>query len=146
MKKGTSAVVVSLILIAILFLPSSATAQESTDLYNAGLEHVRAQRWQQAAEVFKQAAAKNPKDADVQFQLGYAYHQLGQFGEAVTHLKQATELKKGDDESIHLLGLSHFALGQYDEAVKAYRETVRLNPADADAYTPWRSLHLPERR
>jgi TolB-like protein/TolA-binding protein len=135
MKKERSVFAGNLVLAAILLLPSSGAGQEAADLYNSGLEHVRAQRWQQATDVLKQAAAKNPKDADVQFQLGYAYHQLGQFDEAVKHLKQASGLKPGDDESNHWLGHSHFALGQYDDAVKAYRETVRLNPADADAFT-----------
>src|SRR6185369_5615663 len=108
--KNRIPVVAALTLAAVLCLSLTAAGQDTTDLYNSGLEHVRAQRWQQAADVLKQAAAKDPKDADVQFQLGYTYYQLKQYAEAVTHLKQATALRAGDYEATHWLGRSHFAL------------------------------------
>jgi Flp pilus assembly protein TadD len=70
MKIEKSVVVLISIVTVILSFPASVAAQDTTDLYNSGLEHIRAQRWQQAIEVFNQAVAKNPKDGDAQFQLG----------------------------------------------------------------------------
>jgi tetratricopeptide (TPR) repeat protein len=72
-----------------LVAASQRAPQDSTELYNAGIEHTAAGRWQAAIEIFKQAIAKDAKDADAHFQLGHAYLQTGQFDDALRHFKQA---------------------------------------------------------
>jgi len=42
----------------------AAPNEAATELYNSGLEHLQAGRWPQAIDIFKQAIAKDAKDAD----------------------------------------------------------------------------------
>lgn len=76
MRKQTLHGIAGAIIGVALWLPATAAMgqlapnEAATELYNSGLENIAAEHWPEAIDVFKQAIAKDGKDADAHFKLG----------------------------------------------------------------------------
>ena len=60
--------------------------------YTAGKQALDRKDWSQAARRFKQAAFRDPDNADLENYLGYSYRDLGQLDAAFEHCRRALEL------------------------------------------------------
>jgi Flp pilus assembly protein TadD len=100
---------------------SQGAPQNSPDFYNAGVEHIAAERWPEAVDVLKQAIKQDPKDADAHFKLGYVLMQLKQYAEAVKAYRQTVRINPLDAKAYtHLGGRPHIS-----ERISRCRRSIR---------------------
>ena len=69
--------------------PEAAAADQD---YAAGKQALERKDWNEAARRFKQAALRDPDNADLQNYLGYSYRNLGQLDTAFGYYRRALEL------------------------------------------------------
>src|SRR5260370_15203087 len=72
--------------------------------FAAGKKALVAEDWDGAIAVLKSAALRDPRNADIQNYIGYAYRRLRQMGPAIGHYQQALMLKPRPPPSPHQLG------------------------------------------
>ena len=77
----------------------------------AGKKAVVAEDWDGAIAVLKSAALRDPRNADIQNYIGYAYRRLRQMGPAIGHYQQALMLNPRHRSAHEHLGEAHLVLG-----------------------------------
>ena len=85
-------------------------------------------RWDEAAEVHRQAVARRPQDGEAHRRLGAALlHGLGRPPDAEASLRDAIRLGSGEARTWGDLALALVALGRPADAVAAFDEALRLD-------------------
>ena len=144
----------ALALVTVTAAPTPAGADPSTDTsaarldpdYAAGKAAIDAKDWNAAIKVLSSAALRDPRNADIQNDLGYAYRNVGQLDLAFQHYERALQLNprhRGAHEYIgeayllvnnlakaeeHLSALEKICLipceeyGDLQKAIAAYRQ------------------------
>ena len=79
--------------------------------FAAGKQAVLAEDWDGAIAVLKSAALRDPRNADIQNYIGYAYRRLRQMGPAIGHYQQALMLNPRHRSAHEHLGEAHLVLG-----------------------------------
>jgi tetratricopeptide (TPR) repeat protein len=106
-----------------LFHSKSSLVEEGNRLLAAG-------KLKEALAAYERAAKELPDELGVQYNLGIAHHQLGQFERARDALTRATQT--GDRElrarAFYNLGNAQFELKKWRDAVGAYTRALQLNP------------------
>jgi len=82
----------------------------------------------EAAEVLKKFSVRNPEHADIQYCLGLAYHDAGDWEGAVTAYRKAAKLRPKHVMTHSLLGVVLRQLGQHGEAISALNMALKLDP------------------
>jgi tetratricopeptide (TPR) repeat protein len=84
---------------------------EARPEFAAGKKAVVAEDWDGAIAVLKSAALRDPRNADIQNYIGYAYRRLRQMGPAIGHYQQALMLNPRHRSAHEHLGEAHLVLG-----------------------------------
>jgi choline-sulfatase len=84
----------------------------------AGFGHLQANRYAQAAAVFRELLAKDPQMTDVWQMLAIADTKLGRDNEALEALKKAARLSPANPQVLLALANFYLETGQYEEARK----------------------------
>jgi tetratricopeptide (TPR) repeat protein len=79
--------------------------------FAAGKKAVVAEGWDGAIAVLKSAALRDPRNADIQNYIGYAYRRLRQMGPAIGHYQQALMLNPRHRRAHEHLGEAYLVLG-----------------------------------
>ena len=79
--------------------------------FAAGKKALVAEDWDGAIAVLKSAALRDPRNADIQNYIGYAYRRLRQMGPAIGHYQQALMLNPRHRSAHEHLGEAHLVLG-----------------------------------
>jgi tetratricopeptide (TPR) repeat protein len=79
--------------------------------FAAGKKAMVAEDWDGAIAVLKSAALRDPRNADIQNYIGYAYRRLRQIGPAIGHYQQALMLNPRHRSAHEHLGEAHLVLG-----------------------------------
>jgi Flp pilus assembly protein TadD len=79
--------------------------------FAAGKKALAAEDWNRAIAVLKSAALRDPRNADIQNYIGYAYRRLRQMGPAIGHYQQALMLNPRHRSAHEHLGEAHLVLG-----------------------------------
>jgi tetratricopeptide (TPR) repeat protein len=79
--------------------------------FAAGKKAVVAEDWNGAIAVLTSAALRDPRNADIQNYIGYAYRRLRQMGPAIGHYQQALMLNPRHRSAHEHLGEAHLVLG-----------------------------------
>jgi tetratricopeptide (TPR) repeat protein len=79
--------------------------------FAAGKKAVVAEDWDGAIAVLKSAALRDPRNADIQNYIGYAYRRLRQMGPAIGHYQQALMLNPRHRSAHEHLGEAALVLG-----------------------------------
>jgi tetratricopeptide (TPR) repeat protein len=79
--------------------------------FAAGKKAMVAEDWEGAIAVLKSAALRDPRNADIQNYIGYAYRRLRQIGPAIEHYQQALMLNPRHRSAHEHLGEAHLVLG-----------------------------------
>ena len=91
--------------------------------FAAGKKAVVAEDWDGAIAVLKSAALRDPRNADIQNYIGYAYRRLRQMGPAIGHYQQALMLNPRHRSAHEHLGELYLVLG---EPAKAEQQLATL--------------------
>ena len=103
-------------------------------LFYTGLSFLWAKDYEKALSYFEKAVEKNPKNADVWFNIGYCDAVLRQYTEAIGAYKQAIRIKPNDVDAHYNLGMIYDHLGRYTEAIEEFKKAIRIKPDYADAH------------
>ncbi len=71
-----------------------------------------------------------PANAEVLYNLGIAYSELGQFDEAIIRLKRAVQLDPGHAHAWVGIGTAYHRMRKPDQALEAFEKAVAANPDD----------------
>ncbi len=83
---------------------------------------------------FLEAMAKNePNNAQVLYNLGISYSELGQFDEAIIRLKRAVQIEPGHGHAWTGIGVAYERMGKRDQALEALQQAVEVAPDDGYA-------------
>ena len=88
----------------------------------------------EAVDALKQAASRTPSDAEIPYDLGRIYYQLGRHADAVAAFRQATTLDARAYKAWDNLGLAMEALGEVAEAKQHYLKALALVHKDHPNY------------
>jgi tetratricopeptide (TPR) repeat protein len=91
--------------------------------FAAGKKALVADDWNAAIAALKLAALRDPRNADIQNYIGYAYRRLRQLGPAMQHYQQALLLNRRHRSAHEHLGELYLALG---EPAKAEQQLATL--------------------
>ena len=114
--------------------PEETTPQVSAEDpdYLAGRKAFEAKNWHSAIKSFSSAAKRNPRNADIQNYLGYAYRKTGKLDLAFTHYNLALALNPRHRGAHEYIGEAYLIKGDLKGAQKhlaALREICSL-PCD----------------
>ncbi len=91
--------------------------------------------YEAARDALVQIAGREPENGEVQFLLGVAYFNLGQYDEAKAAFEQAMRLDPDRAAAVHHnLGALAYQQGDVETALAEFRQAVELDPDDADSH------------
>jgi len=90
---------------------SDADWAQLDPVFAAGKKALVAEDWNGAIALLHSAALRDPRNADIQNYIGYAYRRLRQMGPAIEHYQQALILNPRHRSGHEHLGEVHLALG-----------------------------------
>jgi Flp pilus assembly protein TadD len=93
--------------------PDAAAADPD---YAAGKQALERKDWNDAARRFKQAALRDPDNADLQNYLGYSYRNLGQLDAAFAYYRRALELNPRHRGAHEYAGEAYLIVGDLPRA------------------------------
>src|SRR4051812_42714960 len=79
--------------------------------FAAGKKALLAEDWERAIAVLQSAALRDPRNADIQNYIGYAYRRLRRLGSATGHSQQARAINPRHRSAHEPLGEAHLVLG-----------------------------------
>jgi tetratricopeptide (TPR) repeat protein len=88
----------------------------------------------EAVESLKQAASRTPQDAEIPYDLGRIYYQIGRHADAAAAFRQATTLDPRAYKAWDNLGLAMEALGDVAQAQQHYLKALALVHKDHPRY------------
>src|SRR6266851_9733008 len=106
-------------------------AQDFATLFNAGLEHYSARRFEEAVPPLTQAAQVRPKDFNTHYLLGGALAQLGKTREALREWRAAQAIQPGHVKLLQLMTVEYSKGRYFQDAADVARQALKLAPADA---------------
>jgi tetratricopeptide (TPR) repeat protein len=100
--------------------------------FAAGKKALAAGKWDAAITALKYASLRDPRNADIQNYIGYAYSRLRELGPAMQHFQQALTLNRRHRGAHEHLGELYLALGEPARAEEqlAALEDICLIPCE----------------
>jgi len=99
-----------------------------SETLRTAVEHHRAGRLADAAELYERIVRVDPRHADAFHLLGVVAHQCGDFGRAAHCIRRAIEANNSFAPYHNNLGAAYRALGRVDEAIASYQEALFRDP------------------
>jgi tetratricopeptide (TPR) repeat protein len=125
------------VFLVLTLLSSAAMGYTALDWVNKANELSDGKKYTdplKAIEYLNNAIKLQPNDAEIYYNRGVAYDNLGQYKRAIKDYNQAIILKPDYAEAFYNRGTINNTIGQYQRAIEDFNETIRLNPNDAEAY------------
>ena len=95
--------------------PAPVARPVDTD-YENGMKAIKAQDWKAAIEYFNRVAAREPTNADVQNELGYAWRKSGNLDLAFKHYEEALRLDPKHKAAHEYIGEAYLMAGNLPKA------------------------------
>lgn len=100
----------------------------SDAILKRGLEALGVAEFEDAIELFQQAAVENSSDANAWFYLGVCYLETSRAELAIEALSRAVGTDPNHADAHYLLGTAYGATGQIDRAARSYRSALAVQP------------------
>ena len=110
-----------------------ATDSGAQDLLARGVQLIRSQP-AEAVKLLQQALRLDPGLPGLPYQLGLAYHAIGDEADAQAELREAVGRDPGSAEARNYLGIVLFAMGDAKTALDEFRAAATLAPKDPNAH------------
>ena len=91
-------------------------------------QHIRAGRWPEAEQLYRNLLAQQPDQSDLWHSLGMLLHQTGRLDAAIPCYQQVISLHPRHANAYNNLGVAFKAQGQLDAAEQQYRQALHLRP------------------
>jgi protein O-GlcNAc transferase len=117
--------------------PRQFDAKEVAELFQLALQHHRANRLDEAEQLYRQVIEKQPDYSEALYGLGMLAQRQGALQEAQKHLSAASQVQPNSVKIWFSLGNLHSSQGQLPEAEVAYKTAIALRP---DAGTIYNNL------
>jgi CheY-like chemotaxis protein/tetratricopeptide (TPR) repeat protein len=119
------------------FVQRESTGDAAEQVYFAGVEHLRARRYREAVQAFRQAAALAPGQASYRGALGWALFRrapadIDAIQAGLTELRRAVQMEPSNPWVRISLGRFFAETGYPDDAIAEFEVALRLNPGLAD--------------
>ena len=92
----------------------------------AGKAAIKAEKWQVAIDHFTKVVGREPKNADAQNYLGFAYRKLGSLEAAFRHYAVALQLDPAHKAARAYVGEAHIEANQLDKAEQQFEALKKL--------------------
>ncbi len=115
--KKTLAVLIILICSCIITTAAYGYSSEAVRFYNLGIENVKNEKYNKAAENFRRAIFQDKSLNDAYFNLGSVYKELGETDKAKEILSVLLRRDPFDDEAAFHLGKLYFDLKEYENSL-----------------------------
>lgn len=109
-----------------------ANKSRAISLYNEGNDALRARRFDQAIQSFKQSIELNPMEPRAYYSLGLAYQFRRRYNEALDSFRKAAQVDPSYIKAFYAQGVLLNRMGQLNEAVESFRKAISIQNADAD--------------
>lgn len=124
---------VFVMLILLLSVPI-LQAEDYRALNDRGVQAYQHQNYDSSVQYFKDAQDEQPENKVIDFNLGNALHQQGEYKDALQNYENATN---SDDSSLaaeayYNIGNTQYRSGQLDKAIEAYKKSLDYDPRDKD--------------
>ena len=113
--------------------PGSQALGPLQQVFSQAVAHHQAGRLQQAADLYHQILAEQPRHADSLHLLGLVAYKTGHWDEAAGLIAEAIQQDSTKAPYCFNLGVVLQKQGKLDEAAEAYRRAVKLNPSYVEA-------------
>lgn len=114
--------------------------ERAAEFIRQALEHLRADRFPQAAEFARQAIELDPSSGEAYGALGVALAQMGRTAEATDAFKRSVELLPGDAKLRYNLAAHLFRTGDQEGALREVRAALEIQPSHRSALELLRQL------
>ncbi len=85
-------------------------------------------------ETLKAGLQVDPENPDLNYHLGLAYKDQGDYDTALQYLEKAAEMKTDNPDIAFNLGVVYFELEKYNDAITQFQKTLSLDSTRADAW------------
>ena len=110
--------------ITVMAFPAEASALDFV------LPMLKAGKIAEAVPYLESLTKSAPANADVLYNLGISYSELGQFDEAIIRLKRAVQLNPGHAHAWVGIGNAYHRMRKPDQALEAFEKAVGADPND----------------
>jgi protein O-GlcNAc transferase len=114
--------------------PRQFDAKEVAELFQLALQHHRANRLDEAEQLYRQVIEKQPDYSEALYGLGMLAQRQGALQEAQKHLSAASQVQPNSVKIWFSLGNLHSSQGQLPEAEVAYKTAIALRPDSGTIY------------
>lgn len=101
--------------------------------FNEALELIHSGRFEEAKSVFEEILLEDPKDADVLYNLGMCFTEMGQPDKAIRVLTKSIEYNPEHSNSYVAMGYAYSKTGDIENAEKYFLEALKLDPNNSYA-------------
>jgi VWFA-related protein len=113
--------------------PAQNTAADASELLARGTQLIPSKP-AEAVKMLQQALRLDPQLPELRYQLGLAFHAIGDEADAEVELREAVSRTPDSAAAHNYLGLVLFQLGDAKAALEQFRAAVRLAPKDPNAH------------
>ena len=96
--------------------PTTPIAKASDPDLDAGKAAIERKDWNAAIASFEKAATREPRNADIENWLGYAFRNRGDFDKAFAHYRKALELNPKHRGAHEYIGEAYLLVGNLPKA------------------------------
>jgi VWFA-related protein len=123
----------SLAILGLLFTANAQTPSDANDLLTRGVQLIQSKP-AEAVKLLQQALRLDPELPTLRYQLGLAFHAIGDEADAAAELHQAVIRTPDSAAARNYLGIALFQLGDAKAALEEFRAAAALAPKDPNAH------------
>lgn len=118
----------------VCFLSATVFASQEKQLFEAGVDHLKQQRYEAAIDVFTELIQLDTGNPDVYKNRGVAFMKLSQYDLAIQDFEKTKKMMP-DLKGLHSnLGVAWYYKGEYEKAIANYNREIDLSPDSHYAY------------
>lgn len=107
--------------------------ERAAELAQRGRRAFEQGNYQQAIDLYSQAAQNDPTNVEYQSNLGSLHYRQGNYEQAREHYQQAVQIDPRDYFSHLYLGATHYQLGNADQAREHFNRVLEIQPDNEQA-------------